>query len=337
MTLVHRHNGPSREGETPQHQIRQGALILRGPADLGDHESALRHSEKGTPHVSCFRTISRFRCFQASCCWMCLHRRRGTTTACPSPHTGRSCPHGQPARRGRPLEHILGWADFCGQRITVTTGVFLPRRRTELLARYAASVVRCVASRNLEPMGAQVYQDDLYRALPAKLRGHIDVLIANAPYVPTTAIKLLPTQTQTHEPLVALDGGPDGLQLQRRVATAARQWLTPSGGHLLIETNQHQLPHTVNILADAGLRTRVAHCEKLEPPLSSDPPKAGHSGEHLTQRRRPAWPAQPARSATAAPRSRRAEAPGVHEIGARGAGSPGAEWRPDTRAGHGFG
>jgi len=90
------------------------------------------------------------------------------------------------------------------------------------------------------------------------------VLIANAPYVPTTAIELLPTQAQTHEPLVAPDGGPDGLQLQRRVATAARQWLTPSGGHLLIETNQHQLPHTVNILADAGLRTRVAHCEKWE-------------------------------------------------------------------------
>ncbi|HET9118020.1 MAG TPA: putative protein N(5)-glutamine methyltransferase, partial [Pseudonocardiaceae bacterium] len=91
-----------------------------------------------------------------------------------------------------------------------------------------------------------------------------DVLVANAPYVPSTAIELLPTQAQTHEPLVALDGGPDGLELQRRVATAAPQWLAPSGGHLLIETSQHQLPHSINILADAGLSTRVAHCEELE-------------------------------------------------------------------------
>lgn len=211
---------------------------------------------------------------------------------------------------GRPLEYIVGWADFCGQRIIVTPEVFIPRRRTELLVRQAASVARCVASRsqarrvvivdlccgsgavatalasvagrvkvyaadidpaavrcarrNLEPMGGRVTEGDLYRALPAKLRGHVDVLVANAPYVPTTAIELLPTQAWTHEPLVALDGGPDGLELQRRVATAAPQWLAPSGGYLLIETSQHQLPHSINILAGSGLSTRVAHCEELE-------------------------------------------------------------------------
>ena len=39
---------------------------------------------------------------------------------------------------GLPLEHVLGWAQFCGLRIAVDPGVFVPRRRTELLVRHAA-------------------------------------------------------------------------------------------------------------------------------------------------------------------------------------------------------
>ena len=38
---------------------------------------------------------------------------------------------------GLPLEHVLGWAEFCGLRITVAPGVFVPRRRTEFLVRQA--------------------------------------------------------------------------------------------------------------------------------------------------------------------------------------------------------
>jgi release factor glutamine methyltransferase len=76
-------------------------------------------------------------------------------------------------------------------------------------------------------------------------------------------IELLPAQARRYEPWVALDGGPDGLGLQRRVATAAPQWLAPDG-RLLIETSQHQLPQTVDILARIGLSTRVARCELLE-------------------------------------------------------------------------
>ena len=42
---------------------------------------------------------------------------------------------------GLPLEHILGWAEFCGLRIAVDTGVFVPRRRTEFLVRQAAALL----------------------------------------------------------------------------------------------------------------------------------------------------------------------------------------------------
>jgi release factor glutamine methyltransferase len=207
---------------------------------------------------------------------------------------------------GLPLEHVLGWAEFCGLRIAVDPGVFVPRRRTELLVRQGAAVarqalakrrvvvvdlccgsgavgaalaaaldrvdlyaadidpaaVRC-ARRNVAAAGGQVYEGDLYEPLPAGLRGCVDVLAVNAPYVPTDAVGLLPQEARIHEPRVALDGGADGLDVQRRVTAAAPLWLAP-GGHLLIETSGRQAPQTVEIFARNGLIPRVASSDELE-------------------------------------------------------------------------
>jgi release factor glutamine methyltransferase len=202
---------------------------------------------------------------------------------------------------GEPLEHVLGWAEFCGQRIAVGPGVFVPRRRTELLVRLAADVVRpgavvvelccgtaavatalaaavrglalhavdidpaavACARRNLGPVGGRVYEGDLDAPLPAALRGHVDVVVANAPYVPTAAIAMMPPEARDHEPAVALDGGADGLDIQRRVAAVAPRWLAP-GGHLLIETSEEQAPHTAAAVVEAGLVARVERCEERD-------------------------------------------------------------------------
>jgi release factor glutamine methyltransferase len=206
---------------------------------------------------------------------------------------------------GLPLEHVLGWAEFCGLRIAVDPGVFVPRRRTEFLARraaalarrahgrsravvvdlccgsgavgaavaaavegvelYAADVdpaaVRC-ARRNVASAGGRVYEGDLYGPLPAALRGRVDVLVANAPYVPTREIGLLPPEARDHEPQAALDGGSDGLAVQRRVIGEAPRWLAP-GGRLLVETGERQAPGTVEAVARSGLVPEVAVCEEL--------------------------------------------------------------------------
>ena len=209
---------------------------------------------------------------------------------------------------GQPLEHILGWAEFCGLRIAVDPGVFIPRRRTEFLVRQATALagrvpgaaaprpvvvldlccgsgavgaalaaaldraelhaadidpaaVRC-ARRNVATAGGQVYQGDLYTALPARLRGRIDILAANVPYVPTGEVGLLPPEARIHEPRVALDGGADGLDVLRRVTAAAPQWLAP-GGHLLVETSERQAPQAVDAVAHVGLLPRVAHSGAL--------------------------------------------------------------------------
>ncbi|MEU4209996.1 putative protein N(5)-glutamine methyltransferase [Streptomyces sp. NPDC026206] len=207
---------------------------------------------------------------------------------------------------GLPLEHVVGWAEFCDLRIAVDPGVFVPRRRTEFLTRQATGLarrdpdgppavvvdlccgsgavgaalaaalgrvelhaadidpaaVRC-ARRNIAGAGGLVHEGDLYDPLPASLRGRVDVLVANAPYVPTEAIGLLPPEARDHEPQVALDGGADGLAVQRRVTEAAPRWLAP-GGHLLIETSERQAPSTVEAFARSGLITRVVSCDELD-------------------------------------------------------------------------
>ncbi|MFD8994599.1 putative protein N(5)-glutamine methyltransferase [Streptomyces abikoensis] len=130
---------------------------------------------------------------------------------------------------------------------------------------YAADIdpaaVRC-ARRNVAASGGRVLEGDLYAPLPAALRGRVDVLLANAPYVPTDAIGLLPAEARVHEARVALDGGPDGLDVQRRVAAGAARWLAP-GGHLLMETSERQAPRTARTFARGGLETTVVHCEDL--------------------------------------------------------------------------
>jgi release factor glutamine methyltransferase len=201
---------------------------------------------------------------------------------------------------GLPLEHVLGWAEFRGLRITVGPGVFVPRRRTEFLVAQAlarmpyASVVvdlccgsgavgaalaaalgrvelhaadidpvavRC-ARRNLAAHGGHVHAGDLFEALPSDLRGRVEILAANVPYVPTAEVAHLPVEARDHEPLTALDGGADGLDVLRRVAADAPRWLAP-GGCLLVETSEHQAPAAVEAFVLAGLSTRLLTSDEL--------------------------------------------------------------------------
>ncbi|MFH5822451.1 putative protein N(5)-glutamine methyltransferase [Georgenia sp. AZ-5] len=202
---------------------------------------------------------------------------------------------------GEPLEHLLGWAEFCGLRVAVDPGVFVPRRRTELLVREAvalaqpgtvvvdvccgsgavgaavaasvggielhavdvdAAAVHC-ALRNVAAAGGRVYQGDLDAPLPRALLGGVGVLMANAPYVPTGELGTMPPEARLHEPVAALDGGADGLDVQRRVVAAARRWLAPDGS-LLLETSRRQAAQTAAAVAAAGLVPRVSRSDELD-------------------------------------------------------------------------
>jgi release factor glutamine methyltransferase len=222
---------------------------------------------------------------------------------------------------GLPLEQVLGWAEFCGLRIAVDPGVFVPRRRTEFLVREAVALLArgggpaglaargggptspredmarpraivvdlcCGAGAigaalaaavdqtevhavDIDPAAVScarrnvpghVYQGDLYQPLPASMRGRVGLVVANVPYVPTAEIGFLPPEARAHEPLVALDGGPDGLDVLRRVAAGAPLWLA-SGGYLLIETSERQVQLAAEAFADSGLTVRVATSDEL--------------------------------------------------------------------------
>ncbi len=121
------------------------------------------------------------------------------------------------------------------------------------------AAVRCarinVERTDAAPPGA-VYEGDLFDPLPALLRGRVDLLLANAPYVPTDDIALLPPEAREHEHVIALDGGADGLQLHRRVIAGAPAWLAP-GGRLLIEVSEEQSGVAASLMAGAGLRVQT--------------------------------------------------------------------------------
>jgi release factor glutamine methyltransferase len=124
------------------------------------------------------------------------------------------------------------------------------------------AAVRC-ARRNLATVpGAEVYEGDLYEPLPATLRGRVDLLTANVPYVPSEAIELMPPEAREFEPTIALDGGPDGFDVLRRVAGGASTWLRP-GGHLLVETSERQAPRAADVFAGNGLVPQVVRSDEL--------------------------------------------------------------------------
>jgi release factor glutamine methyltransferase len=105
---------------------------------------------------------------------------------------------------------------------------------------------------NTAAHGVQLLAGDLDAPLPEELAGQVDVLCANVPYVPTPAIATMPRDVRDHEPRLALDGGPDGLDVLRRVAGRAGRWLAP-GGFLLCEVGDDQGEAAARLLAAAGL------------------------------------------------------------------------------------
>jgi release factor glutamine methyltransferase len=202
---------------------------------------------------------------------------------------------------GEPLEYILGWAEFHGQRFIVTPGVFVPRHRSEFLVDEAAKVTHAgdivldlccgigalgialgvtvgdirlyatdseraavdCARQNVRTINGEVYEGDLYASLPNDLQGHTNIILANAPYVPTDDISLMPPEARLYEPLVTLDGGVDGHDIQRRVIAGAASWLAP-GGQLFIESSAHQATETAAIMRQAGLVAAIVHDADLE-------------------------------------------------------------------------
>lgn len=189
---------------------------------------------------------------------------------------------------GEPLEQVLGWVDFDGLRLRLRPGVFVPRQRTVFLVRIAAelaprsaavadvccgvgAVAAALAARrpdlelvaaDLDPVAVAAARQNLparvgtgrgnlLEAVPATWRGRLAMVVANTPYVPTAEIATLAPEAREHEPRATLDGGADGLDVQRRLAQRAPRWLAP-GGRVLTEVAAAQGEAAVAAFRSAG-------------------------------------------------------------------------------------
>ncbi len=196
---------------------------------------------------------------------------------------------------GEPLAWVTGSTCFAGRRILVRPGVYVPRAQSELLvarallrlppdgcavdlctgsgavavalahARPGATVVgteldpaACACARD---NGVTVYPGDLTEPLPAALVGSVDLVTAVAPYVPTGALCLLPRDSRDHEPLIALDGGREGVGvLSRVIAQAAR--LLRLGGWLVVELGGDEADRVGGLLGSHGYRQVRTSCDE---------------------------------------------------------------------------
>ena len=186
--------------------------------------------------------------------------------------------------RGHPLQYLEGTAAFGPLVLAVDDRVLIPRPETEYLADLLAHrhpqpglvVDLCtgsgavalflksawprsrvvatdfsvdalaVARQNAEQLGLDVewYSGDLFGALPARLRGKVELLVANPPYVSEDEWDLLPDDVK-HEPRSALVAGATGTEIIDRILDGVGDWLVP-GGEAWIEIGETQAPHLIN-------------------------------------------------------------------------------------------
>jgi release factor glutamine methyltransferase len=192
------------------------------------------------------------------------------------------------ARReqGEPLAWITGVQEFCGRRLRIDPGVYVPRRQSEELARRAAELLAATGSSaadlctgsgavaahllsaapavrvvgvEIDPTsaacarrnGVPVVVGDLTEPL---LSSAFEVVTAVAPYVPVDELRNLPRDVQHYEPRRSLDGGGDGLDLVRRVVVGSARVLRP-GGWLLVELGAEQDEQLAPTLEVAGFES----------------------------------------------------------------------------------
>ncbi len=196
-----------------------------------------------------------------------------------------------------PLQYITGEQYFCGRRFAVDSRVLIPRPETELLAERAVAALRkfspearlldlccgsgaigvtaaldvrnarvwladlspdalAAAERNAVALDASVTlrQGDLFAAVAGE---QFHVVVSNPPYISTVDCKTLQEEVR-REPLLALDGGADGLDFYRRISREASEHLLP-GGVLLLEVGAGQAEVVAALLEGAGLTDLAIH------------------------------------------------------------------------------
>ncbi|HUH06634.1 MAG TPA: peptide chain release factor N(5)-glutamine methyltransferase [Egibacteraceae bacterium] len=191
-----------------------------------------------------------------------------------------------------PLQLILGSVGFRHIEVLVRPGVFIPRPETELLAGEAIArlpaggvvlepctgtgAVACSVAQEASPsrvvatdispvavalarentdrlsLDVEVLDGDLLEPVPADLRGAVDVLVCNPPYIAAGEVSELATEVADWDPHDALVSGPTGQEVVSRLVAEASGWLRP-GGWLLLEVADTRAAQTAALCESADL------------------------------------------------------------------------------------
>jgi len=191
----------------------------------------------------------------------------------------------------KPITKIFGKAYFCGREFFVNKHVLSPRFDTEILVEQALTYVKpndrvldlctgsgCVAvsiatnvtayvegcdiskcalkvaKKNAKKHSVKVdmYQSDMF----SKVQGKFNVIVSNPPYIETGVIKNLDKEVVEHDPLLALDGGNDGLVFYRKIANDFKNYLLEDGV-LLMEIGYNQGESVMNIFKNIAKDVQV--------------------------------------------------------------------------------
>lgn len=143
--------------------------------------------------------------------------------------------------------------DLCTGSGCVAVSLAYERPDATVYATDTSEVAVAAARRNAlyadVPERVQIVHGDLFSPLSTDLRGRVDVVVSNPPYIPSADLQELPSEVLGFEPHLALDGGADGLDVARRIWAEARSWLKP-GGVLLLELDAGRVRTAAGELAN---------------------------------------------------------------------------------------
>ncbi len=199
---------------------------------------------------------------------------------------------------GEPLQYLTGIAGFRRLEIQVGPGVFVPRPETEVVTGQALALLppggtvvdlccgsgaiglaiaderpdaRVVATelsrealgwarRNQARLGLDVtlLEGSLFDPLPSSLRGGVDLIVTNPPYVAVAEAPALPPEVRDHEPHLALFAGEFGLSVIRDIVMQAPPWLSPQGW-IVLEIGEHQGAEVAALLRAGGFDEVAVH------------------------------------------------------------------------------
>ncbi|MCL1798315.1 MAG: peptide chain release factor N(5)-glutamine methyltransferase [Eggerthellaceae bacterium] len=151
--------------------------------------------------------------------------------------------------------------DLCTGSGCIACSIASEHPCAEVLATDLAPEAVRLAQANAEKLNladrVTVLEGDLGSPIPEEYRGRIDLVVSNPPYVPTGMLDGLPQEVAGFEPRLALDGGPDGLEVFRRIVPWAAGALSAAGA-ALFELHETTLARAAALAEGAGFAsTRV--------------------------------------------------------------------------------